>query len=252
MSNVLPKDRAGDVQPWPFPEMDEATANRAGVPPLPSSSRYRPATLTLEQIEAIESQARDEGREAGYRDGQKEGRKRGYEEGFTLGRNEGFAQGHGEGLAQGATEVQQQAQTLYTLINALQQPLAALDPQVEQALVELATAVARQVMQVELQTQPQLVAHVVRQACQAVSPQQRPVRIYLHPRDREAVTKALNGDAQGWQWYDDPTITQGGCRVETEDSLVDATFESRLAAAMQQVRGAPHGDDDGEMADESA
>ncbi len=236
MSNVVPKERAGEVQAWPFPEMDENSANRAGLPPLPANSR-RPAPLTLEQMEAIETQARDEGREAGYREGIKEGRKRGHEEGFALGRNEGFAQGHEEGLAQAAAEVNRRCEALDGLLLALQQPLAALDSQVEQALTELAVAVARQVLQTELQAQPEAVANIVRQACAAVSPHQRPVRVYLHPQDRSRVETVLNGDGQSWQWHEDPTLTPGGCRVETEDSLVDASFESRLSAAMTQLRG---------------
>ncbi len=33
----------------------------------------------------------------------------------------------------------------------------------------------------------------------------------------------------GWRFISDPQLTRGGCKIETPENLIDATYESRWA-----------------------
>ncbi len=44
------------------------------------------------------------------------------------------------------------------------------------------------------------------------------------------------GDQQ-WQISEDPLMARGGCRVTTENSSIDARFETAMAAALSGLLG---------------
>jgi flagellar assembly protein FliH len=46
-----------------------------------------------------------------------------------------------------------------------------------------------------------------------------------------------------WEIVEDPTLTRGGCEVETDDSRVDATVERRLAQVISNLFGGERGGD---------
>ncbi len=48
---------------------------------------------------------------------------------------------------------------------------------------------------------------------------------------------ALKEESYTWRIQDDPTLTRGGCRVETNTSSIDASVERRLGAVIAKVLG---------------
>lgn len=247
------------LSPWQLPVMDAPEPE-----PEPEEEPVElPKMPTAEEIEAIQRQAHDEaaalgrqegyeqgyecgyreGREQGYNEGRDAGHKQGHGEGWQQGREEGWKRGHDEGWQQGHAEGQkvmlEAAARFEPLIDCLDEPLALMDEQVEQELVTLAIALAKQLIRRELKTDPGQVVAVAREALSALPASARRVHLHLHPEDAELVRHALALRDSGprWKIVEDPLTTRGGCRVLTETSHIDATLEKRLMAVIAQVLG---------------
>jgi flagellar assembly protein FliH len=176
--------------------------------------------MTASQLEALQAQA--------------------YREGLEQGRRDGWTQGHSEGRAAGEAAVQDLCQRLEAILQALASPLESFDAEVEESLVALAVGLARHLVRRELKTDPGQVIAVVREALSMLPVASRGVRLVLHPGDAALVRDRLRlaeTPESAWQIAEDPTLTRGGCRVETDASQVDATVEHRLAAVVARVLG---------------
>ncbi|SEA49593.1 flagellar assembly protein FliH [Alkalimonas amylolytica] len=191
--------------------------------------------LTAEQMEELRQQAYD----AGFSEGKEDGFAKGYEEGRQQGQEDGVKQGLAEGKKLGFEEGQQQSeqqfQALEQLLDQLQQPLKQLDKQVEQELLALALAMAKAVLQTEVQTNQQVILKALQQAIDALPLRHGKVHIKLHPDDLAIIQQHYSTEQlgeRGWQLLAEPTLSRGGCRLETEQSLVDRSIEQRLGSAL--------------------
>lgn len=196
-----------------------------------------PAMPTAEEIEAMQKQAYEEARAAGYKEGHKEGSEQGYRDG----REEGYRRGYEEGRASAAVL----AERLQALIDCLSEPLAQVDARVEQELVALSIAIAKQLIRRELKTEPGEIVAVVRQATAILPSGARKISLHLHPDDAELVRSTLALDEAGprWRIVEDPLLTRGGCRVTTDTSHIDATVEKRLASVIAHLLGGERDED---------
>ncbi|MEM8682583.1 MAG: flagellar assembly protein FliH [Pseudomonadota bacterium] len=152
---------------------------------------------------------------------------------------EGFNRGVEDGKAEGLKEMQLRCKRLDELIGALSAPFRDLDQEVEEQVVGLAMAVARQLFRREMHIDPSHVIGVVRDAIQLLPVASQSIEIHLHPDDAALVRESLKlSDTQAaWTIVEEPLITRGGCRVSTDTSHVDATAESRLNAVIASVAG---------------
>ncbi len=162
-------------------------------------------------------------------------------------RAEGYTKGLAEGRAQAAAELATRIGEVEQLLDALARPLADLDAEVERQLVELAFAVARQMVRRELRTQPDEIIAVVRQALVALPAAARRVRVHLHPEDAALVRAALKpgegGHEHAWEIREDALLTRGGCLLSAESSQVDARLETRLGGIIAAVLGGARDED---------
>ena len=129
------------------------------------------------------------------------------------------------------------------MLREFEDPLERFDETVEQALVELAMAVARQLVHLELAVNPELVVAVVREGLKALPLSARSVCVYLQPEDVALVQRAFGASLghPGCQLIEDPALKRGDCRIESDSSRIDADIESRLAAVIAQVLGGERG-----------
>lgn len=231
-SKILPAESLTAYERWELPNHNPPPA-----PPEPAPAEELPLEtvepLTLEQLEAIQKEA--------------------YDEGFNIGKEEGLAAGHKEGMEQamkaGAKQIAAEVQRLHQIIQAFTEPLAEVDERVEEELVALAVAIARQLVRRELKTDPKQIVGVVREAMSALPAQARNVRIHLHPEDAAIVREHLligDRDEEAWRLVEEPLLTRGGCRIHTEHSQVDATVEKRLNAVVSTLLGGEREDDGAE------
>jgi len=108
--------------------------------------------------------------------------------------------------------------------------------------------VARHLVRRELKTDSGVVVSVVREAVALLPASVRRIRVFLHPEDAGLVRQALSvssddGDELRWRIIEEPTLTRGGCRVESEDSRIDATVEARLGALIARALGGEREED---------
>jgi flagellar assembly protein FliH len=161
--------------------------------------------------------------------------KQAYQEAYEQGRKEGFEYGHREALEQGRKHLEQ----LEALISALDEPLKQMDDQVEQEILELVLATVKQLVRREVKNDPGQIIGVVREALSILPVSSRNVRLVLHPDDAQLVREIYDVSEKeiGWTIVEDPVLEQGGCKVLTEVSQVDATLESRLSTLIAQLMG---------------
>ncbi len=153
--------------------------------------------------------------------------------------DEAFAQGLEAGRQEGLKRLEADAAALGRCFDTLAEPFRELDEAVEQALVDLAVRVARQIIRRELKTDPGQIIGVVRETIGLLPVASRQVEVHLHPEDAAVVRNAF-GDGQGevaWRIVEDPVLTRGGLQVTTETSQIDARVEKRLESILATLVG---------------
>lgn len=180
-------------------------------------------TLTVEEIEAIQKQA--------------------YAEGLALGKQEGYQAGFVEGSKKGYDEnvhlIEARTDQLMAILESFATPFKHLDDSVEKALADLSVKIARQILHREIELDSGQVIAAVKAAINALPIASQNVKLYLNPEDADLVrfNLGLGESPSAWEIIEDPSITRGGCKVDTEISHVDATVENRLNAVLESMFG---------------
>jgi flagellar assembly protein FliH len=99
--------------------------------------------------------------------------------------------------------------------------------------------IATQIIRREIKLDPGQVIAAVREAIKVLPLSSQKISLHLHPEDVELVRSALSLDeiSPAWKIVENPLITRGGCKVDTEVSHINATVENRLAAVITTLFG---------------
>lgn len=214
--------------------------------PAPANTKARPAEgeiiedvaagdfkaqpFTAEQLQEITDAAEQEGFKKGHQEGVAAGRT----EGKKLGYDEGLQQGRDTAAKESARTLTQQVANLTAIAEQLIEPITSQSQQLEQTLLGLVTALTRQLVMRELTTEPADILAVVHEALAALPVGAGNIRLTLNPDDLAVVETYAQETLQDWQFVGDSSLMPGGCRVQTRESLVDFTVETRLAALLEQ------------------
>ena len=185
-------------------------------PPVPQPAPVDP------QLERLRAQAREQAWAAGHA------------EGYAAGLEQGLA----EGRRRAAEELAQNRAAFADLLDSLAAPLAELEQQLLDALLQLGCALARRVLRHELSVAPARIAELVREGVAALPATARQVSVHLNPLDLDLVRGSGprgRGDARV-ELVADAGISRGGCRISSEASEVDLTLETRLDEAFARLR----------------
>lgn len=159
---------------------------------------------TVEELEALQQQA--------------------YQEGLEKGRQAGLA------------EVRQRVDQFLGMVGFLQAPLEKLDEEVELQLSQLALHIGSQLLQRESRTDPDVIRQLIQQAVSYLPVASRDIKVRMHPDDMLLLQQAgIEVEQQGWQALADHGISRGGCYVESATAQVDATLETRLQEIFDQL-----------------
>jgi flagellar assembly protein FliH len=206
-SCVIRKEDQPACQPWEMASFESSphAMNQAG-----SAAVKLP---TIDDITAIQEQARQEG--------------------YAMGRSEGHIAGLAEGRALAAVETAR----LSGLADSFMTELDRADETISQQVLDLTIDLARAVVKSALTIRPELILPIVREAVRYLPSLQQPALLYLNPADVELVQTRMGNELtkMGWQLTDDPDLDPGSCRAETPDTQIDSSLSTRwhrLTAAL--------------------
>lgn len=148
--------------------------------------------------------------------------------------DEGFARGHAEGLASGQAEMRRMLAQMEGVLDGFTRPLARLDAEVADALGDLAVRVAGALVGRAYVADPTLLADLVQEALDAIGTTTRDVELRLHPDDLGVLAPHLAG-LDGVRLFADSTLARGELRLHGESVRIDGTLAARLQSAMQSM-----------------
>jgi flagellar assembly protein FliH len=187
---------------WELASFDEGSEAHPGAHQEAAKDATVPMP-TVEELQRIQNQARDEGYRAGYEEGR------------------GAARQEAERLGQAAAR--------------LDQALAELEQATAEELLQLALELARQVVRREIGAQPDAILDVVRDAL-AQLPHQN-AAIFLNPEDAALVRSYLGETLAhvGHRVHEDPKLARGDCILEAGGSQVDGTVATRWKRVLESL-----------------
>ena len=195
-----------EVVRWLAPDLDAIGAG----PARANASQPMAKPPTLQEIQAIETAAREDGYKAG------------------------LAKGHKEGFAKGEAEVRRLTAQIAGILDNFSRPLARLEDEVTAALGELAVRIAGSLVGRAYDADPVLLSNLVTEALDAVGGTSREVEVRLHPDDIQSLAPLL-ALVSGARLVPDPSLGRGDLRVHAEAVRLDGTLEARLRGALETV-----------------
>lgn len=199
-----------------------------------------PKELTEEEIELIKQQAYQEGLHQGQEAGFKQGYEKGKEQGTQEGHQEGLEAGKIEGVAAGQEFIQQQVQTFVNLANQFAQPLELMNAQVEKQLVDMVLTLAKEVVHVEVQTNPQVILDTIKQSVESLPISGHAITLKLHPDDVEIIRSSYGSEElefRNWTLMAEPALNRGDVQIEAGESSVNYRMEDRIRSVIQSFCG---------------
>jgi flagellar assembly protein FliH len=217
-ARFIPREELGGFASWTpgaLTENGEPIPDRRKTVRPATTAAPAPASAAAPDPAALQRAARQQGYQDGYRDG--------------LVALEGFKQSF---AMQTATQVAALVRSTGEQLDVLQQEMA-------QALAGAAIELARQIVRSELEGRPELVATVATEALDTLLLSARHITLRVHPDDHALVAAGAADDlaARGARLISDVNVTRGGCIVESDLGVIDASIEARwhrAAAALGQ------------------
>ncbi|MES2229538.1 MAG: flagellar assembly protein FliH [Pseudomonadota bacterium] len=152
-------------------------------------------------------------------------------------RQAGYQDGYGDGLvALDGFKQSFAAQTtaqIGALLQSLGDELGGLQQDMARTLAISATHLARQIVRAELASRPELVAQVAQEAVDTLLLSARHITLRVHPDDHAFVAQGAADvlAARGARLLADPSMSRGGCVVESDIGIIDASLETRWRRA---------------------
>jgi len=153
--------------------------------------------------------------------------------------SQGFEQGKKDGLEIGRLQSEAAAKRFEKVIQGISQQAETLFVKNEAMFVKLSMEVARQLVLREIKTDPSVVLESMKAALdQAVLGNN--LTVYLNPKDFELAKGYTSTELEpsaglSLELKADPKIERGGCLIESEFGLVDATLQAKWEAVSSAV-----------------
>ena len=202
-SRFIPREELSSFESWSFGDVS------AGAAPGPAAREAEapvdPAEIHAQQLRA----ARQSGYQDGYRDG--------------LVALEGFKQSFAS----------QTTSQVGALLASFGDELAGLQQEMARTLAITATQLARRIVRSELGLRPELVAHVAQEALDTLLLSASHISMRVHPDDHALVADGAAEvlKARGARLLSDASMARGGCLVESDIGVIDASIDTRWRRA---------------------
>lgn len=232
MAGVIPKDKLASYQRWNIGSLDAKPVPHSQSPvDTASTSTAAPSTVAPSQAEvhAAQNQASTDEIERIHEEARANGYSLGYREGLEAGQ-----------LAM-TTTVAETTAHFAELLGNLQISLAHVDQHVADQVLSLALEVAAQVLRGAINTRPELLLPVIREALTALPLHHAHVVVRLNSVDAKLIRERIGEQLAhtGAHIIDDPDISPGGCLLVAGASEVDATIETRWKRVLESIGANP-------------
>lgn len=107
-------------------------------------------------------------------------------------------------------------------------------------MVAMVTSLAKELIRVEVQTNPQVILQTVREVIAELPMAGRTITLQLHPDDLAIVRDAYNEDDladRQWKLQAEPAMNRGDLHVQSGDSNVDFFMDDRIRQLLEQFQG---------------
>lgn len=167
----------------------------------------------------------------------REAHARGVAEGHAAGREEAFAEAQAQMENYFATHGQDTAHRLAALLAAAEAGLANAQQDIARGTLEIACALARQVLRREMALDPQALVPVVREAIGMLRADGKSACVRLAATDFEALDTHLRAEFAGQSVtvVTDAGVAPGDCRIESAGAVVDGGMATRWSRAVASL-----------------
>ncbi len=165
-------------------------------------------------------------------------RKAAYSEGFNVGKKQGHKAGYDKGIKDGQQEMDATMARLKQVMQALYEPIHQQDEALESILLDSVIAICRLILKRELKIDSSQIMTILKSAIDTLGVGYKNLKIHLHPRDAQLIEEKLKTFSdynEAWRIIEHATLSPGGCIVETETSLLNATVDQRVKQVVQQI-----------------
>lgn len=154
----------------------------------------------------------------------------------------GFDAGYAQGEASATARLRNAVSAAESAIDTIRTNEAAWQQAVTENVSALAVAVAHHIVGRAIETDPAIVAELVKRAL-AEFPIDQPVRVRVNPEDLSLLSLpvAEGGDPiaiapnRDVRWHADARIAPGGCMVEGRDRIIDGRVDTALERVYRQL-----------------
>ncbi len=148
----------------------------------------------------------------------------------------GYAAGERAGAEAGSTRAEAMLRRLAQTIEELGSLRTTMVRQTERQMVQLAVAVAKRIVGREIALDADLVIAMVRVALDRLG-EGTPAVIRLNPEDLAATSGQAKWGGSHVTVVADPAVSRGGCLVESEFGLIDASVDAQFDQIAQAMLG---------------
>lgn len=159
--------------------------------------------------------------------------------------DEKLRNGYEDGLKQAKITLDEYHQTFQEIFTSFDDALKVIDEEVILSITKLAISISKQIIRRELQINSEQVVSVVREAIKLLPLDKSRLIIHLNPSDLSIIQKVFNQDDldHSYSLVEDPSVQRGGCKLATDDSIIDATIDSQIAQIAADLLGSQRNTD---------
>jgi len=147
--------------------------------------------------------------------------------------------GYKAGLDQAKEDIQQMKAAVEVFLNAKQEVFEYIAPDI----LEISVDIARKIVKKEIEQNPQILLETILDVLKTISKDETKVSIKVNPAQlnltKESIPDIISStgiDAK-INVYADATIEVGGCIVQTNNGIVDATINTQLEIIKEAFKG---------------
>ena len=149
-----------------------------------------------------------------------------------------YQEGYSIGIQQAAQDLAAFYNVLGNFMNAEERVFSEVAPKI----LEIAMEIAQKVIKTEIKTDPQIVLNTIMDILKTLSKNEPKIVIKINPVQiqyiKDTLPEKINllGMETNLSVYPDENIMEGGCIVQTNNGLVDASIEAQLDIVQAAIR----------------